>query len=104
PSRDSTSNFPSLISTRDVPEQQWSIRKRAFYPVMQQVARGILGSELPQEIVDHILDFAEVGFTWEDALQFRLELMKERCVDSPNFATCSTSTGRCTSMKTTRNG
>ena len=49
--------YPSVKSTKNVPAQQWAVRKKALYPVMRQVAAHLLKSDedaskaMPQEVI-----------------------------------------------------
>ena len=67
----------NLISTMDVPQQQWE-RVKYTQAVWLTLVSKRMGKQLPKEMVMYIIEKAKYGFTWEEALQHRLNLMKER--------------------------
>ena len=67
----------NLISTKDVPEQQWDRIKLRSATWLTLVSRK-MGKPLPRDVVMLIVEKAKFGFSWEEAKQIRLDLMKER--------------------------
>ena len=75
-----------IISTEDVPEQQWERVKKQVLLQLLLVAKSF-GKTLPKDVALLILHYAKWGFTMEEAKKHRLELMKERkyFVDNQNM-------------------
>ena len=70
-----------IISTANIPPQQigWGKEKA-------ELTRGVIGSRLPPELQDMVLQEGVLQplMTMDEAEKFRLELMAERSVKSPN--------------------
>ena len=66
-----------IVSTIDVPYQQWEHRMKRLIVVLLWVSRCI-GVRLPKDIVLKIVGLAKVGFTREEALAHETELNIER--------------------------
>jgi hypothetical protein len=70
-----------IISTADVPPQQWDLRMRAQGVALIGVSRRVLrGRSLPRDVVLQILERAHIGMSLADARRHREALMKERKV------------------------
>ena len=68
--------FP-IVSTQEVPYQQWDHRRKRLIVMLLWVVRSI-GINVPREIVLKIVDLAKIGFTREEANKHMEDLTTER--------------------------
>eukprot|EP01024_Parvocaulis_polyphysoides_P018537 TRINITY_DN1821_c1_g3_i1.p1 TRINITY_DN1821_c1_g3~~TRINITY_DN1821_c1_g3_i1.p1 ORF type:complete len:555 (+),score=74.78 TRINITY_DN1821_c1_g3_i1:68-1732(+) len=68
----------NVISTEDVPDQNWKVAKVQVAFELQKVAIRVLGKAFPNVVAQKILGFAKVGFSLEESQENRLALMRHR--------------------------
>jgi len=67
-----------VISTADVPPQQWPSVRTSYCVAITQWFRKLTKNFGPKEVVRMIAEFAKTGFSLEEANQHRLDLMQDR--------------------------
>lgn len=66
-----------IVSSNEVPPQQWEKMKKKLLINLLLVLKR-LRVTVPKDVLLKIADYAKIGFTWEEALEHRKKLMKER--------------------------
>lgn len=65
-------------SSLDVPAQQWDRVRPLLSALLKDIFGQVIRKELPDDIIGIIVNYARWGFTWQEAENHRLLLMKER--------------------------
>lgn len=66
-----------ILSTLDVPKQQWESNRLDLIAVMRIVFQEFVGLA-PDDLVELIVDYAQTGFSFKKACEHRLALMEDR--------------------------
>lgn len=67
-----------IVSSAEVPPQQWEKTKKKLLITLLLVLKRLRVTSMSKDVLIKIAEYAKIGLTWEEALEHRKKLMKER--------------------------